>query len=328
MNLLLSVAVLLGAMLACAALTGRLIPFLQRSRVLDVPNARSLHAVPVPRGAGLAIAAVVLSVQILLLASGRWSGSAPLVLTLVAGGFALLGWADDRASRGVAWRFALQAVLSMSFVLAVLPAEAGWTARAATCLAIMWAVNLFNFMDGADGVAGVQACGAGLGLGVLLEVGGDHGAALAALAVAGAALGFLRWNWHPARIFLGDAGSYFLGFELAALIMLSASSGGSSWPGLLMVAPFVVDASLTLAARALRGVPVWRAHREHVYQRLILGGWSPARLSVALAALLLFLCFPAAAIAREQGLAPALLVYGLLAIIWAWLHRSLSSSSR
>lgn len=84
------------------------------------------------------------------------------------------------------------------------------------------------------------------------------------------------------------------------------------WPALVLVAPFVIDASLTLTARALRGVPVWRAHREHVYQRLVLSGWSPARLSTALAALLMLLCWPAAAVAHAQGPASALLVYGLL----------------
>ncbi|MBK6660223.1 MAG: glycosyl transferase [Proteobacteria bacterium] len=319
-------AVLLLAALACAAATRRLIPLLQGAAVIDVPNARSLHAAPVPRGAGLAIAAVVLAMHIALLASGVWSGPAPWVMTAVALGFAALGWADDRASRGVAMRFGVQALLSLVFVYGALPAEYAWAERALCGLALVWAVNLFNFMDGADGVAGVQAGAAALGLAALFVMAGDTGAALAAVAIAGAALGFLRWNWHPARIFLGDAGSYFLGFELAALVMLSARGQGVPWSGLVLVAPFVTDASLTLLARALRGVPVWRAHREHVYQRLVLQGWSPARLSVVLATLLVLLCWPAAALARAHGAAVALPVYGLLAIIWLWLHRTLPLS--
>lgn len=326
MNLLWPCAVMLVSALATAALIRRLIPLLQRAAVIDVPNARSLHAVPVPRGAGLAIAVVVLAVHVWLLASGRWSGTAPTVITAVAAGFAALGWADDRASRGVALRFGAQALLSFVFVCGALPPDVSWPARALLCLAVMWAVNLFNFMDGADGLAGVQACAAGLGLSVLLGIEGHGGAALAALAIAGAALGFLRWNWHPARIFLGDAGSYFLGFELAALVMLSAPHARLPWPGLVLVAPFVIDASLTLTARAMRGVPLWRAHREHVYQRLVLNGWSPARVSTALAAMLMLLCWPAAAVAHAQGPASTLLVYGLLAIIWTWLRLTLPPS--
>ena len=133
-----------------------------------------------------ALAAVVLAVHALLLASGRWSGTAPMVITAVAAGFAALGWADDRASRGVALRFGVQALLSLVFVCGALPPEVSWPVRALLCLAVMWAVNLFNFMDGADGLAGVQACAAGLGLSVLLGIEGQGGAALAALAIAGA----------------------------------------------------------------------------------------------------------------------------------------------
>jgi len=320
MTLVLPALMFVIAMLACAGLIAALIPRLQRAAIIDVPNDRSLHLAPVPRGAGFAIAVVVLGLQLALVLSGQWPGQAALVTMLVAGGFAALGWADDRASRGVLLRFGIQAGLSALFVLSVLPAELGWLPRALLCVAVMWAVNLFNFMDGADGFAGVQALLASLGLAVLLAGAGQGGAALAACAVAGAAAGFLRWNWHPARIFLGDVGSYFIGFELAALVLSCAGSARAA-PALILVAPFVVDASLTLLARAMRGVPVWRAHREHVYQRLVLRGWSPARLSTALLLILIGLCWPAAALSVTHGMLPALFVYGLLAIIWLWVRR-------
>jgi UDP-N-acetylmuramyl pentapeptide phosphotransferase/UDP-N-acetylglucosamine-1-phosphate transferase len=324
MNLALPLLCFLSAALLCVMLIGLLIPRLQRAAVMDVPNARSLHAAPVPRGAGLAIVAVVITAQGLLLASGQWSARPAGVTMVVATGFAALGWADDRASRGVASRFAIQALLGGVFVALALPGELALPWRALAWLALMWAVNLFNFMDGADGFAGVQALAASLGLAVLASGAGRGGAALAACVLAGAAAGFLRWNWHPARIFLGDVGSYFIGFELAALVLLHGGDSPTRLSSaLVLVAPFVVDASLTLLARALRGVPVWRAHREHVYQRLVLRGWSPQRLCIALAVLLVSVCWPAAALGARLGVTPALCVFGLLAIIWLWVRRAM-----
>ena len=320
MNLWLAMAVVATAALACSALTAMLIPRLYGAQVVDIPNARSLHAGPVPRGGGLAIAAVVIATQFALLAGQRWSLQTGLVTTLVAGGFAGLGWADDRAGRSVVLRLVVQGVLGLLFVMLALPAELTVLERALLCSAVLWGVNLFNFMDGSDGLAGVQAVGASIGLGVLLSLSMQSGAALAAFTLAGATFGFLRWNWHPARIFLGDVGSYFIGFELTALVIFSAQSNHTPWPAVILVAPFVTDATLTLLARALRGTPVWRAHREHVYQRLVLRGWSPARVARTLAVLLLGLCWPGAAWSVSAGVMPAVFVYGLLAIIWLWLR--------
>lgn len=320
MNLWLAMAVVATAALACSALTAMLIPRLYGAQVVDVPNARSLHAGPVPRGGGLAIAAVVIATQFALLAGQRWSLQTGLVTTLVAGGFAGLGWADDRAGRSVVLRLVVQGVLGLLFVMLALPAELTGMERALLCLAVLCGVNLFNFMDGSDGLAGVQAVAASIGLGVLLSLSMQSGAALAAFTLAGATCGFLRWNWHPARIFLGDVGSYFIGFELTALVIFSAQSIHTPWPALILVAPFVTDATLTLLARALRGTPVWRAHRDHVYQRLVLRGWSPAHVARRLAVLLLGLCWPGAAWSVSAGVMPAVFVYGLLAIIWLWLR--------
>jgi Fuc2NAc and GlcNAc transferase len=319
-NLWLLLAVLGTTALASGLLTAWLIPRLQGAQVVDIPNARSLHVRPVPRGGGLAIAAVVIVTQCALLVGQGWHLQTGLVTTLVAGGFAGLGWADDRAGRGVVLRLLVQAVLAVLFVTLAVPAELSVLQRAGLCLALLWGVNLFNFMDGSDGLAAVQAMAASIGLGVLLSVSMQSGAALAAFGLAGATAGFLRWNWHPARIFLGDVGSYFIGFELTALVILSAQSMHTPWPAVILVAPFVTDATLTLLVRLLRGMPVWRAHREHVYQRLVLRGCSPARVACVLAALLVGLCWPSAAWSVVAGVLPAVFVYGLLAIIWLWLR--------
>ena len=326
MSPLLAVGITLGAALLGAALTAALIPRLERAQVLDVPNARSLHAAPVPRGGGLAVALTVLPMQLALVATGRLALVPGLALVITGAGFAALGWADDRASRGVALRLALQMLLATGFVTFAPAGDTGVMARALLWLALLWQVNLFNFMDGADGFAGTQALCAALGLAVLLTLAGQPGAALAACALAGAAAGFLRWNWHPARVFLGDVGSYFAGFQLGALAWWSSTGEATPWPALVLLAPFVTDASLTLGARALRGAPVWRAHREHAYQRLVLAGWSPARLARALGLLCVLLCWPAAALARGWPVTASVSAYGLLAIIWAWARRSPPSS--
>ncbi|MGE0861615.1 MAG: glycosyl transferase, partial [Gammaproteobacteria bacterium] len=314
-------ALFTGAALLAAALLARLIPHLHAARVLDVPNARSLHGAPVPRGGGLAIAAVTLLVELVLVLSGDLPRVAGLVVMVVGAGFAALGWADDRVSRGVASRLAAQALLAALFVIGALP-DASLTLRCLWWLALLWHVNLFNFMDGADGLAGVQTLCAGLACAALLASVGAHGAAWVALALAGAALGFLRCNWHPARVFLGDAGSYFIGFQLGALAAWSAPADGWPWRALLLFAPFVVDASLTLLARAARGEAVWRAHRDHAYQRLVTRrGWSPARLAIGLALINVLLCWPAAALGGAWPVTASVFVYGLLAIIWAWARR-------
>ena len=320
MNLWLAAGLTVAAALAGSTLTALLIPRLQSAQVIDVPNERSLHTRPVPRGGGLAIVAVVISAQLGLLVSQAWSLQSGSVMTLVAGGFAALGWADDRVGRGVVVRLAVQSILALLFVTLALPAAVTVMERTLLCIVVLWGVNLFNFMDGADGLAATQAVAASLGLGVLLSLSMQSGAALAAFTLAGATAGFLRWNWHPAHIFLGDVGSYFIGFELTALVILSAQSSHPPWPALILVAPFVIDASLTLLTRMLRGTAVWRAHREHVYQQLVLRGWSPARVAGALATALIGLCWPGAAWSVVAGVMPAVFVYGLLAIIWLWLR--------
>ena len=314
-------ALFVGAALLAAALLARLIPHLHAARVLDVPNARSLHGAPVPRGGGLAIAVVTLAVEAALVLAGELPLLPGLIVMVVGAGFAALGWADDRASRSVAARLAAQALLAALFVLGALP-DASVTLRALCWLALLWQVNLFNFMDGADGLAGVQTLCAGLGLAALLASLGADGAAWVALALAGAALGFLRHNWHPARVFLGDAGSYFIGFQLGALAAWSAPAGGLPGRALLLFAPFIVDASLTLLTRAARGEAVWRAHRDHAYQRLVTQrGWSPARLATGCALLNVLVCWPAAALAGAWPVTASVFVYGLLAIIWTRARR-------
>jgi UDP-GlcNAc:undecaprenyl-phosphate GlcNAc-1-phosphate transferase len=205
----------------------------------------------------------------------------------VVGAFALAAVSvlDDLRGLPVRVRFLAHFVAALSCLLAL--GLTGW-ALVVGGLAVVWMTNLYNFMDGADGLAGGMAA---IGFGALALaawLGDAPGMAAFCAAIAAAALAFLRFNFPPARVFMGDAGSIPLGFLAAALGIQGAMQ--NVWPWLfplLVFSPFIVDASVTLACRGLRGEKVWQAHRSHFYQRVVLLGASHRQL--ALSAYLLML---------------------------------------
>jgi UDP-N-acetylmuramyl pentapeptide phosphotransferase/UDP-N-acetylglucosamine-1-phosphate transferase len=257
---------------------------LQRRGILDRPNARSSHSVPTPRGGGLAIMATLLPAWVVIVLAG-YASRAPLSALAAAAGLALVSWWDDRAELSPGLRLLVQAC-AVAAGLAALPGAGGvfqgWLPPAldllATGLLWLWFVNLFNFMDGIDGIAGSEAAaiGGGVALIALVEPAAiGLGAGLLGASLAAAALGFLCWNWHPARLFMGDVGSIPLGYLLGWLLLALAAAG--FWaPALILPLYFLVDASWTLARRLLRGERIWQAHREHFYQRAVQAGRSHA----------------------------------------------------
>lgn len=263
--------VLAGAALAGAGATGLVTRHLRRRAILDHPNERSSHAVPTPRGGGWGILAVLVPVWAVL-------GVDPLVLAgmvpLVA-----VSWIDDRRGLPAGPRLIAQAV-AIGCGLAALGDGARvfqgwlplWADRGLAALCWLWFINLFNFMDGIDGIASGEAASVAGGLALAAAVSGAAtGLIPPALALAGAAAGFLVWNWHPAKVFLGDVGSVPVGYGLGWLLFSAAAVG--LWPAaLLLPAYFVADASITLTRRALAGKPILQAHREHFYQRAVHGG--------------------------------------------------------
>jgi len=274
-----------AAALLAFLLTGVVRRVLVARAVLDVPNERSLHSSPTPRGGGLAVALVILT-------GIGWLGiramlSGPVVLGLAGGAMliALVGWVDDVRTLPNRVRAGVQVVAAVWFLywiggvnslrLGETLVPLGFAGNILALLGIAWSINLYNFMDGIDGVAGGQAVVAG-GVGAALLT-GVGGLSAASALVAGASLGFLYWNWAPARIFMGDVGSGLLGFLFAALALLSDRSGG---PGvmvwLMLGGVFIVDATLTLLRRMLAGERWYAAHRSHAYQRAVQAGWSHA----------------------------------------------------
>jgi UDP-N-acetylmuramyl pentapeptide phosphotransferase/UDP-N-acetylglucosamine-1-phosphate transferase len=210
----------------------------------------------------------------------------PLDLALWLGAAAMLAavsWLDDRRGLGALPRIAAQ-LIAVGLVLiptgfSGLANSFGpppWLVLPLIALAWVWFVNLYNFMDGIDGITGVETACLAFGI---LALGWPQTDAAAA-AIMGAALGFLAWNWPPARIFLGDVGSVPLGFLLGALL-LSLAGDGHWASALILPLYYLADATLTLLRRAARREKIWRAHREHFYQRATQGGLSHARVSLA-----------------------------------------------
>jgi UDP-N-acetylmuramyl pentapeptide phosphotransferase/UDP-N-acetylglucosamine-1-phosphate transferase len=292
-------------LLASLAGTGIVLYFLRRHAILDHPNARSSHDLPTPRGGGIAVIAVILAAWGYLAAPGL---DLALVIVL-AGGFGLgaVSWVDDLRSLPPLTRLVAQfaAVVPAAWSLPG-PVFQGWLPApldmTAAILVWMWFINLFNFMDGIDGISGVEAgfVGGGCALIAWIVPAAVQQPALG-IAIAAASIGFLPWNWHKAKIFLGDVGSVPLGFLLGWLLLNLAATG--LWaPALILPLYYLADATITLGRRGIRGERVWQAHREHFYQKAVQGGRSHAAVSTAI------------------GLANLVLAgLAILALTWPWL---------
>lgn len=251
----------------------RMLPLLDRL-VLALPTDRSSHTRPTPCGGGVAI--VALLVPALAAAAALDPGPPWAQCALATVVLAWCSWIDDRRGVAPAVRLLVQAA-AIAIVVAGLdgPTIAGLPAWADACLvgvAWLWFVNLYNFMDGTDGLAGVETVCVGAGIAAVALTGGvpSTGLVVVPAVAAGASLGFLRWNWSPARVFLGDVGSIPLGFVLG-FALLSLWRAGHPVAALVLPALFVADATITLLRRVAAGHRPWHAHREHAYQRAAVG---------------------------------------------------------
>jgi UDP-N-acetylmuramyl pentapeptide phosphotransferase/UDP-N-acetylglucosamine-1-phosphate transferase len=268
-----------------------------RRGMLDVPGARSSHRVPTPRGGGVVIVVAALLAP-LVAAFALSVRLTPALVAWLAGGVAvaLVGWMDDARSLSSGVRLLVQ----VSAAVAVLAGAGYWRelelplagqvplSWAGCPLALLWMVgmtNAYNFMDGIDGIAAGQAIVAGLAWAIIGHLSGAPDIAAIGGAIALSSTAFLLHNRPPARIFMGDVGSGFLGFTFAALPLLLAAAGGNvdrprlPVTGAALVWPFLFDAAFTFSARLARGENVFEAHRRHLYQRLVIAGASHAWVS-------------------------------------------------
>lgn len=307
--------------------------------ILDQPNARSLHDRPIPRTGGLAILTSYACGTSLLFAAGAYTGSWPqtanrsapwlIGMLLVV---AAVSICDDRWGVPALFRFACHLLAAAGFVLGagvsittisvplVGTVNLGAAATPLSILVIVWMTNLFNFMDGMDGLAAAMSI-AGFGvLGYLGFRAGEMVIAWTAVSIVPAVAGFLVYNRPPASIFLGDSGSTTLGFLAGAVSVLgSAHRAFDPIVAFLAFSPFVVDATLTLIRRSLRRERVWEAHRQHYYQRVVLSAWSHARtlrweVAVMIASAIAAIAFQRAAESlRAVVLLSAVAMYAILA---------------
>ena len=277
------------------------------SFVLDKPNHRSLHATLTPRTGGLAIMLGVLASFALL--GGLWAWIS-FVLALM-----LISLIDDISGLPVRWRLALQVLLCTGFVWILMLGQPWWL-KLLALPALIWMTNLYNFMDGADGLAGGMAVFGFGAYAIAAYLGQNQPLAIMCGAIAASSLAFLMFNFHPAKIFMGDAGSIPLGFLSGAIGLYGWQRGlWLFWFPIMVFSPFIVDATVTLFKRGLRGEKVWQAHREHYYQRLVLIGWGHKK--TALAEYILMLAIAICALVMLK--LPNLGVF-LLLLFWLFIY--------
>lgn len=262
---------------ASLALTCGLRRYALARRLMDVPNARSSHSVPTPRGGGVAIVVSFLLALPLLATLNSVPWTVAWALSGAGALVALIGFLDDHGHIAARWRL-LAHFVGAGWALACLGGapplvlfgatlKLGWLGFGLAAVYLVWLLNLYNFMDGIDGIASVEAICVCVGGAALYAMVGKVSLAVPPLLLAAAVTGFLYWNFPPARIFMGDAGSGFLGIVLG---ILSLQAGWVApeffWSWLILLGVFVIDATFTLLRRLLRGDKVYEAHRSHAYQ--------------------------------------------------------------
>lgn len=296
--------------------------------LLDHPNERSSHSIPVPRGGGWALILLLIPGMILM-AMMQHSLQAHAYSIIAVTLLAAVSWIDDRKGVSPSMRLGLHLLAacigSLSFTTdqtlfaGFLPL---WLDRILMIIGWAWFINLYNFMDGIDGITSIETICIALGAwAVMLATRqNDHYVIMLLLLMIGGCLGFLALNWHPAKIFLGDIGSVPLGF-LTGFVLLSLAVKGAFIPALLLPLYYLADSGITITKRALRGEKIWQAHRQHFYQRAAqaLGGHDKVVRRVLLANLALI---GTAFLATSMPLIGFILGIAVVAILLYWMHKT------
>ena len=304
-----------------------------KGQLLDHPNDRSMHSVPIPSGGGLVIVAIVLGTGLLSAAETDITHSLIYITCGII--IAWLGWWDDVKSLSHRFRFAVQGIVAVISIMGLgyfksvtIPLfgelQLGVVGIVITFFWIVGLTNAYNFMDGIDGIAGGVALSAGLGWMWLSYASGHWGNSFVfwiALAISASSLGFLGHNWPPAKIFMGDVASTFLGYSFAVLPLLSAEKDGDALMlGTLLMWAFIMDAGITFLIRLINGEKVFSAHRSHLFQRLVIGGYKHSTVTSLYILLTLFAGFLSYEWARGHQFAAPLIFLGL-PLIWILLSR-------
>lgn len=305
-----------------------------KKNLLDVPNARSSHVIPTPRGGGVAIVITFL-VPLLLLG---WFDAIPMTPLLAMSGagamVALIGFLDDHRHIAVRWRLLAHCVAAVWALawLGWMPAitifsyslEPDWTVQLLATLYLVWMLNLYNFMDGIDGIASMEAITACIGAIIVYFLSRDitFSAVLPELTLMASIAGFMIWNFPRAKIFMGDAGSGFIGIMLGIFSIHAAWQAPQLfWAWLILLGVFIVDATVTLIRRLLRGERLHEAHRSHAYQYAARHFNSHVPVTLAVAAINLGWLLPMAvlvALNHVDGVIGVVIAY--LPLVWLAVH--------
>lgn len=254
-----------------ALATGVTLKVLRHYHIMDNPTARGSHTIPTPRGGGWGVMIPLLGLMALAAyATGAWE-----IMGFVATGIVVLmvvSWMDDTRSMSAKARFGVQILAVVLGYQAlpdnqILPFLPEWLEYAVVGIGWLWFINLYNFMDGIDGITGQETAFIGLGV-ALITLGampGDTLSPLLGASLLGCGLGFLVWNWHPAKLFMGDIGSVPLGF-VGGFLLLTLAAHGQLFAALIIPLYYIGDATYTIIKRALKGEKIWEAHRQHFYQ--------------------------------------------------------------
>ncbi|BAL26041.1 glycosyltransferase family 4 protein [Azoarcus sp. KH32C] len=271
--------------------------------LMDIPNARSSHSVPTPRGGGVAIVLTFLCAVSILTFLGRAEPSGSWAILGAGVLVAVVGFIDDHRHLAARWRL-LAHFVAAAWALVLLdgaprldwfgtPMDFGWVGATFAAVYLVWLLNLYNFMDGIDGIASVEAICVCVGGALLYFLGGRPDLMFLPLVLAAAVGGFLYWNFPPAKIFMGDAGSGFLGIVLGTLSIQAAwVSPAWLWSWLILLGVFIVDATWTLLRRLCRGERVYEAHRSHAYQHAAQRWGRHLPVTLAVAAINMFWLLP------------------------------------
>lgn len=274
---------------------------------MDTPNERSLHTKLTPRTGGLAVMAAVLFAWFMLSVNWYW--------LLLPFSLMVISFLDDIKNLSAKSRLLAQLLVSLILVLIICKGEF-WLIIASAVILLTWMTNLYNFMDGSDGLAGGMGLIGFMACAINAYLMGNELLALMSACISAACLGFLIFNFHPAKIFMGDAGSIPLGFLVGAIGLYGYKN--QVWPAwfpFLVFSPFIVDATVTLLKRLIKKEKVWQAHKSHYYQKLIQLGWGHRKTALVEYMLMLCVALSAVALTMQNAL---IVVIGLL--IWALVY--------
>jgi UDP-N-acetylmuramyl pentapeptide phosphotransferase/UDP-N-acetylglucosamine-1-phosphate transferase len=317
----------LGGLILSLVVTSLALVYARRRGLLDLPGKRRSHTQATPRGGGIGVVAAAV-----LAGLPSWYALDPaaspvrvgaIALAVVA--VALIGWRDDHAPLSVLPRLTVHVIAALLVVAAGLapgpwPGVLGWMALLPLTVVLVGFINAHNFMDGIDGILGQQGLFVMLGYGLLAIEAGQAGLAAFAFASAAGCLGFLFFNFPPARVFMGDVGSGALGLALGAVAALLVQRNPARfWGCLILPSAFLVDSGLTLARRVFGGQRWYAPHRQHLYQWLVRVNWSHARTDVAYMTWNLVMVAPLAWLAVRwpaRGVWCAVAAYALAAAVW------------